>query len=158
MGRVLLKIIKFHTAAKISTLIAFGVTAVVFSDLNHPQQNLLSSPSHFDERVTLGADCFGRSDYPHISTHVPGTVNVMAETSCPGKKVSVRTTLSRRGWLFFRETVSRAKSDQNSVKVSVALKCKWKPGQSPIEYIVESIHQEGSGGSAVTRLHRFLKC
>lgn len=66
--------------------------------------------------------------------------------------------LSRHGWLFFRETVSRSKSAIGSVRVNVAMKCKWKSGESLIDFIVESFHNEESGASGVTRLHRFLNC
>lgn len=81
-----------------------------------------------------------------------------AETICPGREVSVRTTLSRRGWLFLRETVSASKSGISSVRINVAMKCKWKIGGPPIEYVVESVHRDETGASGVTRLHRFLKC
>lgn len=117
-----------------------------------------SSQARIGEKVILASECAGRSDYPHISTHVPRTVNVIAETICPGRRVSVRTTLSHRGWLFFRETASDSKSGMGSVRVNVAMKCKWKSGESPIEYVVESVHRDETGASGVTRLHRFLKC
>jgi hypothetical protein len=36
--------------------------------------------------------------------------------------------------------------------------CKWKPGQPAIGYIVMSVHSSATGGQAITRVRRFLKC
>lgn len=137
-------------------LIGSSVTLSTNENLDLTRSHL--SQARIGEKVVLGGGCMGRSDYPHISTHVSRTVNVIAETICSGRQVSVRTTLSRRGWLFFRETASVSKSGMSSVRVNVAMKCKWKTGESPIEYVVESVHRDGTGASGVTRLHRFLKC
>ena len=117
-----------------------------------------SSQASLGTKVILSGGCMGRSDYPHISAHVSRTVNVIAETICAGREVSVRTTLSRRGWFFLREKASASKIGISPVRIHVALKCTWKTGDSPIEYVVESVHRVETGASGVTRLHRFLKC
>src|SRR4051794_21715336 len=44
------------------------------------------------------AGCYGQTDQPHPSTHVPGTVNVQARTVCPGFAVYVSTALYRDRW------------------------------------------------------------
>ena len=146
----------YFSVATVFLLIGLPVALSSNASLN-PIQNY-SLQVRIGEKLILGGECWGRSDYPHISTHVPRTVNVIAETVSPGGKVSVRTTLSRHGWLFFRETASGSKSGIGSVRVNVAMKCKWKSGESPIGYVVESVHHDESGASGVTRLHRFLKC
>lgn len=149
---------KYGYASIVAGFVLIGIPVTL-----SPTASLNSTRSYLSQRslgmkVILGGGCMGRSDYPHISTHVSRTVNVIAETTCPGRKVSVRTSLSRRGWLFFRETVSVSKSGMSSVRVNVAMKCKWKMGESPIEYVVESVHRDETGASGVTRLHRFLRC
>lgn len=138
--------------------LSIGLPVALSSNASlNPIQNY-SSQVRIGEKLILGSECWGRSDYPHISTHVPRTVNVIAETVCPGGIVSVRTTLSRHGWLFFREAASGSKTGIGSVRINVALKCKWKSGEPLIGYMVESVHRDESGASGVTRLHRFLKC
>ncbi len=109
-------------------------------------------------KILLGGECWGRSDYPHISTHVPRTVNVVAETACPGGAVSVRTTLSRPGWFIFRQSVTSIKTGINSVRTNVALQCRWRRGDSPIEYVVKSEHRDDTGAIGFTELHKALKC
>jgi len=145
----------FSVAAGI-LLVGLPVALSSNASLN-PIQNY-TSQARFGEKLILGGECWGRSDYPHISTHVPRTVNVIAETVCPGGRVSVRTTLSRHGWLFFRQTASDSKTGNGSVRVNVAMNCKWISGEPLVEYVVESVHRDDTGASGVTRLHRFLKC
>lgn len=142
----------------VAVLALIGIPMTLSSTASLDLTRSYLSQGSLGMKVILGGGCMGRSDYPHISTHVLRTVNVIAETTCSGRKVSVRTSLSRRGWLFFRETVSVSKSGMSSVRVNAAMKCKWKTGETPIEYVVESVHQDETGASGVTRLHRFLKC
>jgi len=149
---------KFGVISVMAGFVLIGIPATLSSNANLHATDNYARLASIEEKVILGNECSGRSDYPHISTHVSRTVNVVAETICPGREVSVRTTLSRRGWLFFRETASASKSGMSSVRVNVAMKCKWKTGDSPIEYVVESHHRDQTGASGVTRLHSFLKC
>lgn len=46
----------------------------------------------------LTYNCYGQTDQPHLSTHVPGTVNVTARTVCSGHVVYVTTNLYRSRW------------------------------------------------------------
>lgn len=123
-----------------------------------PKLNALVNRSFTSNQVNLPDDCSGRSDYPHLSTHAPGRVNVVAETVCPGQIVEVKTTLTRPGWFIFTESVTKTKSGFGKVKIFVSMLCKWKPGQPPIGYIVMSVHSNATGGRAITRVRRFLKC
>lgn len=156
LGRVAMK--KYGHLSLVAGLVLIGIPVTLSSTTSMNATQSYSSSGSLGMKVTLDVGCMGRSDYPHISAHVSRTVNVIAETICPGRKVSVRTTLSRRGWPFFREMASVSKSGMGSVRVNVAMKCKWKTGESPIEYVVESVHRDQTGASGVTRLHRFLKC
>ena len=108
--------------------------------------------------TNLRKGCEGRTDNPHISTHVPGTVNVSASTKCIGSQVTVETSLSRSGWFIFRDSVTKKVSGESQVSVNVSLPCRWKPGKAPIEYVVISNHWESGGASAITRSHGFIKC
>lgn len=110
------------------------------------------------QKISFGPGCDGRSDYPHISVHVPRTVNVVALTECPGRMVTLVMTLSRKGWWIFRESRTVSKRGFERVLGNVALACKWKKGQAKIEYIVSSVHGDDSGEIARTRLHAFIAC
>ena len=123
-----------------------------------PKLNALVDRSFTTNKVSLPDDCSGRSDYPHKSVHSPGRVNVVAETVCPGQMVEIKTTLTRPGWFIFTESVTNSKSGFGRVKISVSMPCKWKPGQLPIGYIVMSVHSSATGGRAITRVGKFLKC
>ena len=123
-----------------------------------PKLNALVDRSFTSNKVSLPDDCSGRSDYPHRSVHAPGRVNVIAGTVCPGQMVQVKTTLTRPGWFIFTESVTKAKSGFGKVEISVSMICKWRPGQPPIGYIVMSVHSSETGGQAITRVRRFLKC
>ena len=112
--------------------------------------NLIMNPET-GALLTFSNGCDGRSDFPHISSHVPGTVNVEALTECPGKKVTVSTTLPRKLWWFIDESVTLTKSSFAQVKVNVSMKCKWKLGEKPIKYIVQSIHSDSNGEFGRTR-------
>jgi len=125
---------------------------------NPSKINAFVNRSFTDSRVNLPDDCSGRTDYPHKSKHNPGRVNVVAETVCPEQKVEIRTTLTRPGWLIFTETVTQSRSGFGRVRHSVSMPCKWKPGQSPIGYIVMSVHSSANGASAITRVYRSVKC
>ena len=112
----------------------------------------------FRNRATLSSNCYGYTHYPHESRHFNTTVNVIAETICDGKLVSVKTTLSRRSWFIFRESVTKSASAQNKVKINVSLKCKWKIGDPLIEYVAESVHANQFGAQVITRQTSLLEC
>jgi hypothetical protein len=149
---------KYGYFSIVAGFVLIGIPVTLSSPTSSISTDGYSLQTRIGEKVILGGECSGRSDYPHISSHIPRTVNVIAETFCPGREVSVRTTISRRGWLFLRETVSASKSGMSTVRINVAMKCKWKIGDPPIEYVVKSVHHEQTGASGATRLHRFLKC
>ncbi len=155
-----------RTKVKIFAISIAAIAGAILAGVSEPSSiNSFSKVTHSNskastryERTPASGPCFGRSDYPHESVHVPYTVNVTAETVCPGKEVSIRTTLYRHRWLIFRDSVSASNSGKNSVRINVALKYKWKSGDPAIEYVVESAHKEQGGSIGVTRLHRYLKC
>jgi hypothetical protein len=121
-----------------------------------------STPTGFDsglgKKVKLDGDCFGRTDFPHISTHIPFTVNVHAVTHCPGQKVTVRTVLLRHSWWIFNEVQKMEKSGFGDVEVNVALPCKWKKGQPAIEYTAYSYHNDSVMEVAGTKVVKLINC
>ena len=70
----------------------------------------------------------------------------------------LRPSLTRPGWFIFTESVTKSDSDFGKVRISVSMPCKWKPGDQPIGYIVMSVHTSETGGKAITRVFRQLKC
>ena len=137
----------------LSLAVIVGISATsVLSD------RLTTTSMNFGNRATLSSNCYGYTHYPHKSRHFNTTVNVIAETICNGKFVSVKTTLSRRSWFIFRESVTESASAQDRVKINVALNCKWKVGDPLIEYVAESFHANQFGARVVTRQISLLKC
>ena len=148
---------KIFVIAGLITVTGVGSQSAAIID-HSPKLNVFVNRSFTDNKINLPDDCSGRSDYPHKSTHRPGRANVVAETICPGQKVSIRTTLTRPGWFIFTESVTKSDSSFGKVRISVSMPCKWKPGDQPIGYIVMSVHTSETGGSAITRVFRQLKC
>jgi hypothetical protein len=153
----ILKKSKFVVIFTVTGLVGIGSQALPIN-AQIPKLNAFVDRSFTNNQVNLPDDCSGRSDYPHKSVHAPGRVNVVAETVCPGQMVEVTTTLTRPGWFIFTESVTKTKSEFGKVRISVSMLCKWKPGQPAIGYIVMSVHSSATGGRAITRVHRFLKC
>ncbi|CAN2183128.1 hypothetical protein MCEMRE203_00336 [Candidatus Nanopelagicaceae bacterium] len=129
-------------------------TANAEPPINGGKEGVGNSPSMKD-RLLPG--CFGITDIPHLSKHVPGTVNVVAATICPGRKVFVTSTLVR---ITTFGSQSRTKTNQGigRTTVSVSFKCSWKPGDRPIRYEVSSKYSESSGAKAGRVFTNELQC
>jgi len=140
---------------------SLGLSLAVIVGISAPSvlsDRITTTSVNFGNRATLSSNCYGYTHYPHKSRHFNTTVNVIAETICNGKFVSVKTTLSTRSWFIFRESVTESASAQDRVKINVALNCKWKMGDPLIEYIAESFHTNQFGARVVTRQISLLKC
>lgn len=120
-----------------------------------PDPAVLLNPG---KRVIFAPGCYGRTDKPHISTHVPGTVNVVSTTFCPGEMVEVTTQLWRDHWIFFKTKKKITKRGFGSVTVNVALPCIWKPGHPKILYYVLSDHSDDHGNRGGTDWKVSLDC
>lgn len=123
----------------------------------NPRASASLNGSH-GEKVSFGEGCFGRTDIPHESQHVPLTVNVEAITECPNQEVYVTTTISRHGWWIFPDTKSVSAHGFQKVSVNVALPCKWKRGQPPILYVAKSTHRDSVGEYAPTGRVAEIRC
>ena len=116
-------------------------------------------PSGFDpiERIAFPGECYGRSDIPHISTHVPGTVNVLTRTFCPKMGVSISSRLVRTfQGIEVEKTASR--NGTGLVTLSISMKCIWKKGMPAIQYNIYSTHRLTNGRSGETTREAFIKC
>jgi hypothetical protein len=121
---------------------------------NDPNQGV---PGKFAEKVQLHGKCFGRTDFPHISKHFPGTVNVIAYTYCPGKGVLVESTLVRT-YAGADTLITRSNKGIGKTTINIALKCVWKQGRPPIQYAINSTHKVSDGATGTTEWKKLLEC
>lgn len=79
----------------IIALVATLNTNTVFANASSVKSIATPSPTYKQvvKKVKFNNACFGTTQNPHYSSHVPGTINVIAETDCLGKQVSVQTFL-----------------------------------------------------------------
>lgn len=116
--------------------------------------------SEFNDRLTIEF-CKISSEKPHLSEHVPGTVNVTGRTVCSGisagRNLRVTVTLTRKDG---RNTtpITKSSTGVGKVIVNVAMPCIWSRKQSEIEYIVRTVHKVSNGKTGVTENGAFLKC
>ena len=105
-----------------------------------------------DSRTPIQPDafqssCYGQTDRPHLSSHVPGTVNVIARTVCPGESVYVETALYRDRWYGLQFLDSGSKSAFGSVSTNAAWNCS---GTGTYAYRAYSYHKAAISGHAYT--------
>lgn len=135
------------------------VTALVFTAQNYA----LAEPpviTEYKERLIIEA-CRLSSERPHLSEHVPGTVNVTGRTVCSGisagRKIRVTVTLTRLdGGNTPPITVSRTGS--KNLIVNVAMPCVWSRNQAKIQYKVETKHKMSNGKVGITSNKAALAC
>lgn len=101
--------------------------------------------------------CYGQTDFPHLSRHFPGTVNVTARTGCTSGRAYVKTTLTRLGPPSTKHVVKQ-KQANGHVEVNVSMKCTWLLGSPRITYVAESVHIAASGAKTYTRTEKSLEC
>ena len=142
----------------VSTPIVRSVAVPEGSPSGQSQSNSGNLNGDTSKKASFGINCDGRTDLPHVSTHVPNTVNVTAVTECPNQEVYITTSISRHGWWIFPESKSISKKGFQKVVVNVSLPCKWKRGEPPILYVVKSSHRDAAGASAPTGRSEKLYC
>lgn len=119
-------------------------------------------PANIDtsDRITIEA-CVLSSEKPHISSHVPGTVNVTARTVCKGisagRNLKITITLVRKDG-GNTLPITKSISGVGSVVGNISMPCIWVRKQADIEYIVTTVHRMSNGKSATTRNGATLKC
>jgi hypothetical protein len=119
-------------------------------------------PANIDtsDRITIEA-CVLSSEKPHISSHVPGTVNVTARTVCKGisagRYLKITITLVRKDG-GNTLPITKSITGVGSVVGNISMPCIWVRKQAEIEYIVTTVHRMSNGKSATTRNGATLKC
>jgi hypothetical protein len=112
------------------------------------------------DRLVIEA-CYLSSEKPHISKHVPETVNVTGRTICKGisagRQIKVTVTLTR---LDGGNTPSITKSitGVGKVIVNVAMPCIWARNQALNKYTITTTHRMSNGKIGTTKNKAELKC
>lgn len=117
-------------------------------------------PLEPSDRLIIEA-CILTSEKPHISGHVPGTVNVTARTVCKGisagRHLKITITLVRKDG-GNTLPITKSSTGVGSVVGNIAMPCIWVRKQAEIEYIVTTVHRMSNGKSGTTRNGATLKC
>jgi hypothetical protein len=107
-------------------------------------------------KVPMGGDCYGETQHPHFSSHVPGTINTTSITSCSGHQVSVKTTVFIGG----NEKTWKVAANQFTSKRSIAkLESSWvcQLGHT-YKVTAISIHADDTDRTALTRNGQTVFC
>lgn len=86
--------------------------------------------------IFLSGRCKGRVDYPHISSHVKGTVNVILGIDCPGEFTSINAIFYRSPIKTPADVMIGHKSGRNKIAMNVAVPCLTNEGLSVHSYFV----------------------
>jgi hypothetical protein len=98
--------------------------------------------------------CYGQTDQPHPSSHVNGTVNVVARTVCPAADyVSVNQYRSR--WYGWQGWGSGSNSAYGRATANAAGGCS---SGDTYTYLAESYHEASGVGYAYTSNSRRFTC
>jgi hypothetical protein len=98
--------------------------------------------------------CYGQTDQPHPSSHVNGTVNVVARTVCPASDyVSVNQYRSR--WYGWQGWGSGSNSAYGRATANAAGGCS---SGDTYTYLAESYHEASGVGYAYTSNSRRFTC
>ncbi len=86
--------------------------------------------------IVLSQACKGRVDYPHVSRHIKGTVNIILSINCPKEFTSITG-------VFFRDPVKVPAdmkyghvSGRDKAKMNLSVQCKSNYGIATHNYFV----------------------
>ena len=145
---------RFLSAVLVMTLLTPSNQALADPPVDTPNQGTTKAPN---SKFFFSEICYGQTDFPHLSRHFPGTVNVTARTGCTSGMAYVKTTLTRLGPPSTTH-VMKQKQATGHVEVNVSMKCTWLLGSPRITYIAESIHIAASGAKTYTKTKKSLEC
>jgi hypothetical protein len=137
----------FFTGA--ATLLGINTNSSAYKPMHAFKESYLQG-------VRILKDCTGKTDYPHISRHVPGTVNVQATIKCPGRDVTIVLSLTRVS-LEGNKTSYKSKIGNSKMTINAYLPCTWKKGV-PFRYIASAVYTEASGAHATHVVYKDLYC
>lgn len=86
--------------------------------------------------IFLSGKCKGRVDYPHISSHVKGSVNVILNIDCPGEFTSITGILYRSPIRNPADLRVGHVSGKDKTKINLAVPCVSNEGMSVHSYFV----------------------
>ena len=136
------------------------ITVVIVTSHGSANANPPPAPVEIQDRIVIEG-CRLSSEIPHISEHVPGTVNVTGRTICKGisagRYLKVTVTLTRMDG-GKTAPVTRSRTGSEAVTVNVAMPCIWRRNQSIINYTVVTVHRMSNGKSVTTRNKAAIKC
>jgi hypothetical protein len=114
--------------------LSIPITTANSSEPTYTIQNANSQLKSWD--IVLSQECKGRVDYPHISRHIKGSVNIILSLNCPKEFASITG-------VFFRDPVKVPAdlkfghvSGRDKVKMNLAVPCKSNYGISTNNYFV----------------------
>jgi hypothetical protein len=96
----------------------------------------------------LAPGCYGQTDRPHLSIHVPGSVNVVGRTVCSGFVVYIEIRLYRSRWFGWEQRGFGSGSFPNIVERNAAESAADCAGTH--DYLGSSYHESSDGRSATT--------
>ena len=146
---------KFRIFAIIFALI-FGLNgqSAYAAETNIVTKSALNSGT---QKIPLGSNCYGHVHDPHNSKHDPSTINVVAETFCPGQDVYIVIGLARvkinvLGHFPIMSKVVRTKGkwDYGHVVDNVSMKCAVPRPRKEREYKVDVYHELKNGRHGYT--------
>jgi hypothetical protein len=116
--------------------------------------------NEFQERLIIEA-CILSSEIPHLSKHVPGTVNATARTVCKGisagRVLSIRMTLIREDG-GNTPPVTKSICGTGSIIGNVSMRCIWQPRDALLVYTIKTVHKLSNGKTRTTMNEATLKC
>jgi hypothetical protein len=130
---------KFYSSTFIVLLILSSLSLVVSStsSANTNFGGMAPGPpwSPVVKTAAFNKVCLGATHDPHYSVHVPGTINVIASTTCAGRQVSVETDLYQGSLPMKITFLTRAFVSRKSIaELSTSWKC-----QLGHTYVITSI-------------------
>lgn len=128
------------------TMIAVGALAA---------GGVVATPSSEIASAAIAQACTGHTDQPHLSSHAPGYVNVVARTSCPGGWVYARVRLYRQRWYGYQELNMNQATGTNYVQVNTSWRC---AGSGTYTYVAYSYHTAANRGPLTTRNSARFTC
>lgn len=103
---------------------------------------------------TGGGNCYGQTDAPHASGHVPGTVNVVGRTVCPTTDY-VLIDLYRQHWYGWEYMSSGQKTNYGTAQSNAATTCTLGTN---FLYEGDGYHEATGAGEASTYNNADLTC
>lgn len=142
---------------------SFTAILITIFTLGGPTLAIAEPPpngSDFSSRLRVEL-CDHSSEIPHLSEHVPGTMNVSGRTVCRGNskiwKVSVRVTVVRHDG-GNTPKITKSASGNGKAIANVSMPCIWSRKQSKILYTITTVHTVPGGHTYYTENEERLEC